>query len=89
MDLACRYGGEEFVVILSKCDPDGIRLFAERVRSAVAEAVFETDAGKLSVTVSIGCTSHLPQDSYDSFFKRADQALYSAKANGRNRVETA
>ena len=89
MDLACRYGGEEFVVILSKCDPEGIRLFAERVRTTIAETMFETDAGKLAVTVSIGCTSHLPQDSYESFFKRADQAMYSAKANGRNRVETA
>ncbi len=87
MDLACRYGGEEFVVILSKCDPEGIRLFAERVRTTIAETMFETDAGKLSVTVSIGCTSHQPGDSYDSFFKRADQALYRAKNNGRNRVE--
>lgn len=89
MDLACRYGGEEFVVILSKCDPEGIRLFAERVRTAIAETVFETDAGKLAVTVSIGCTSHQPEDTYESFFKRADQALYRAKANGRNRVELA
>lgn len=89
MDLACRYGGEEFVVILSKCDPEGIRLFAERVRSTIAESIFDTDAGKLSVTVSVGCTTHAPQDSYESFFKRADQALYRAKANGRNRVETA
>jgi two-component system cell cycle response regulator len=89
MDLACRYGGEEFVVILSKCDPEGIRMFAERVRSAVAAAVFDTDAGPLSVTVSIGCTTHQPDDTYDSFFTRADQALYRAKHLGRNRVETA
>jgi len=86
MDLACRYGGEEFVVILSKCDPEGIRLFSERVRTAVAAAVFDTDAGKLSVTVSIGCTSHVPEDTYESLFKRADQALYRAKESGRNRV---
>lgn len=87
MDLACRYGGEEFVVILAKCDPEGIRVFAERMRMAIAATEFETDAGKLSVTVSIGCTSHQLQDTYDSLFKRADQALYRAKENGRNRVE--
>jgi diguanylate cyclase (GGDEF)-like protein len=41
----------------------------------------------LSVTVSIGCTSHRAEDTYESLFKRADQALYRAKENGRNRVE--
>ncbi|RJG01087.1 sensor domain-containing diguanylate cyclase [Noviherbaspirillum sedimenti] len=89
MDLACRYGGEEFVVILAKCDPEGIRLFAERVRTAIAGAVFDTDAGKLSVTVSVGCTTHQAEDTYESLFKRADHALYRAKENGRNRIETA
>jgi diguanylate cyclase (GGDEF)-like protein len=89
MDLACRYGGEEFVVILSKCDPEGIQIFAERMRAAIAATTFETDAGKLSVTVSIGCTSHQANDSYETLFKRADQALYRAKESGRNRVELA
>lgn len=87
MDLACRYGGEEFVVILSKCDPEGIHTFSERMRAAIEATSFETDAGKLSVTVSIGCTSHQLNDTYESLFKRADQALYRAKENGRNRVE--
>ncbi|CAN5228007.1 hypothetical protein BH11PSE11_BH11PSE11_24860 [soil metagenome] len=89
MDLACRYGGEEFVVILSKCDLDGIKTFSERLRAAIQNAAFETDAGKLSVTVSIGCTTHLPNDTNESIFKRADQALYRAKGSGRNRIEAA
>lgn len=89
MDLACRYGGEEFVVILSKCEPEGIRVFAERMRAAIEASSFETDAGNLSVTVSIGCSTHQPQDTYETLFKRADQALYRAKENGRNRVELA
>lgn len=89
MDLACRYGGEEFVVILAKCDPEGIKVFSERMRVAIGAAEFDTDAGKLSVTVSIGCTAHQPNDTYESLFKRADQALYRAKENGRNRVEIA
>lgn len=89
MDLACRYGGEEFIVILTKCDQDGVQTFAERVRNAVESALFNTEAGPLSVTVSVGCASYRAGDSYETFFKRADQALYRAKQNGRNRVEAA
>ncbi|MBS0308773.1 MAG: sensor domain-containing diguanylate cyclase [Proteobacteria bacterium] len=87
MDLACRYGGEEFVVILARCDIDGARIFAERLRIAIEKTSFETDAGILSVTVSIGCATHLQSDNNQSLFNRADQALYRAKNNGRNRVE--
>ena len=87
MDLACRYGGEEFVVILSKCDLEGIKTFSERLRLAIEGAGFETEAGRLSVTVSIGCTTHQPNDTNETIFKRADQALYRAKGSGRNRVE--
>lgn len=88
MDLACRYGGEEFVVILARCDLEGARIFAERMRVAIENTSFDTDAGQLSVTVSIGCAAHLPHDNHQSLFNRADQALYRAKHNGRNRVET-
>jgi two-component system cell cycle response regulator len=89
MDLACRYGGEEFVVILSKCDLEGIKVFSERLRQSIENASFETDTGRLSVTVSIGCTTFEVDDTNESIFKRADQALYRAKANGRNRIESA
>lgn len=89
MDLAFRYGGEEFVVMLAKCDLEGVKLFAERMRDAIAASIFATDAGPLSVTVSIGCTTYQPHDTYETFFTRADQALYRAKNNGRNRVEIA
>lgn len=89
MDLACRYGGEEFVVILSKCDLEGIKTFSERLRLAIEGAVFETDAGRQLVTVSIGCTTHQADDTNQTIFKRADQALYRAKESGRNRVEAA
>lgn len=88
MDLACRYGGEEFVVILTRCDLEGVRIFAERMRQAIEQTSFTTDSGELSVTVSIGCATHLPQDNNQTLFNRADQALYRAKRNGRNRVET-
>ncbi len=85
-DVACRYGGEEFVVILPKCDLDGAVLLAERVRSGIEAAAFATCAGKLSVSVSVGCAMHRPGDDQQSLFNRADQALYQAKENGRNQI---
>lgn len=87
-DIAFRYGGEEFVVILPKCDIDGAMLLAERIRTAVEARVFDTSAGPKSVTVSVGCTMVLPNDTQQSFFNRADEALYKAKNTGRNRVCT-
>lgn len=85
-DLACRYGGEEFVVILPCCDQEGALQFAERVRQAVEQRRVATRAGLLSVTVSLGSATHLPNESEEEFFHRADQALYLAKKRGRNCV---
>ncbi|QAU33555.1 sensor domain-containing diguanylate cyclase [Janthinobacterium sp. 17J80-10] len=86
-DMACRYGGEEFVVILPCCDQEGALQFAERVRLAVEHMRVPTHAGLLSVTVSLGSATHLPNESEEEFFQRADQALYLAKKKGRNCVE--
>jgi diguanylate cyclase (GGDEF)-like protein len=85
-DMACRYGGEEFSVILPKCDTAGAQLMAERIRSALAAHQFSTCAGVHSVTVSIGCTTSRPNDTLETFFGRVDQALYRAKSGGRNQV---
>ncbi|MGZ3241481.1 MAG: sensor domain-containing diguanylate cyclase, partial [Burkholderiaceae bacterium] len=87
MDLACRYGGEEFVIIMTKCDREGVKTFAERMRLAVEQATFKTEAGQLSVTVSIGCATFILDDTNEALFNRADKALYRAKNNGRNRIE--
>ncbi len=87
MDLACRYGGEEFVVILPQCDAEGALNFAERVRRAVEQARFCTgDGTKLKVTISAGVAALTGEDSQERLFERADQALYQAKRGGRNRV---
>lgn len=88
MDTAFRYGGEEFVVLMPRCELEGSRIFAERVRKAVEAASFDTEAGSLSVTLSAGCATFLKDESQESFFSRADQALYRAKNGGRNRVES-
>jgi diguanylate cyclase (GGDEF)-like protein len=86
MDKAFRYGGEEFIIMMTKCPLEGCKTFAERIREAIEEARFDTESGVLSVTVSIGCATFAKTDTQKSFFDRADQALYHAKHNGRNQV---
>lgn len=87
MDLACRYGGEEFVVVMPDTDPDVARVVAERVRTETAGAPFETGEGDVNVTVSVGLSSlEGGADSIPALLKRADQALYEAKDGGRNKV---
>ncbi len=89
LDVACRYGGEEFVVILPRCDLIGAEQFSERLRSTIENSTFETDAGKLSVTVSVGYGCHEKNENKERFFEKVDKALYQAKNNGRNRIERA
>jgi two-component system cell cycle response regulator len=89
IDLACRYGGEEFVVVMPDTDLNFAYMVAERLRQAVADAPFRISApvGQLPVTISIGVTaSEGAGDSAEALLKRADQALYRAKRDGRNRV---
>ncbi len=89
IDLACRYGGEEFVVIMPETDVAFAYAVAERLRQNVADVPFaiSSGGGPLTVTVSIGVTSiERPDETADSILKRADQALYRAKRDGRNRV---
>lgn len=87
-DKACRFGGEEFVVILPECDADAARLAAERVRAAVEARVFRIDAERTAqVTMSLGvATSPGNGDTPETLLKSADLALYQAKEQGRNRV---
>lgn len=88
-DLGARYGGEEFAVILSETDAAGAWSIAERIRSAVA-ALEIPHTGSLAerVTVSIGVATAYPQvgQPATALVQEADEALYEAKRNGRNRV---
>ncbi|SFZ81944.1 response regulator receiver modulated diguanylate cyclase [Devosia enhydra] len=88
VDLPCRLGGEEFVVLMPDIDLRNAEGVAERVRSAVADRPFAgEDARSFGLTVSVGVAlNELADDTPDSLLKRADVALYRAKREGRNRV---
>lgn len=87
-DMAARYGGEEFVVLLPNTPHKGALDVAERIRKAVAAMAFELSGQTLHLTVSIGVCTELPDNAgaTEVLFSRADEALYQAKANGRNCV---
>ncbi|MGM0832257.1 MAG: diguanylate cyclase [Pseudomonadota bacterium] len=86
-DYVFRMGGEEFLIVLVDTDQDGSRLFAERLRRAVAKEPMLANADTLlNVTVSVGVTLHDGHPDYQRAIQRADQALYQAKRGGRDRV---
>jgi diguanylate cyclase (GGDEF)-like protein len=86
--LLGRQGGEEFVALLQADDKPSAVALAETLRCAVHAAPFEADGVSLSISASIGVGTMLQSDvEYDDVLRRADAALYAAKAHGRNRVE--
>lgn len=89
IDLACRFGGEEFVVVMPDTDAAVAEKVAERIRAEIAQLPFAIgQEGKtIEVTVSVGVSSVLNgADTVAALMKRADVALYEAKSGGRNRV---
>lgn len=88
-DVLARWGGEEFVLMLTDTSADHARELLERIRQAVQALEIAHSAGSLQLTVSIGLAQHLPGDTVEHTLERADQALYHAKALGRNRVVVA
>lgn len=89
-DLAARQGGEEFVALFAGLAPDQALAAAERVRTTVAKQPFASDGVSIPITVSIGLASLQSADrSLDDLLHRADEALYAAKAAGRNCVQVA
>jgi len=87
VDIVGRWGGEEFVVALSGADEAGGELAAERIRAAMqAMVVQDEDGQEIRVTVSIGACCMVEGETAEQLIDRADQAMYRAKAGGRNRV---
>lgn len=85
-DIAFRYGGEEFIIVLEKTELHGARLLAERIVSHLAMEEIKTKAGPIRVTMSLGIAVLLPNDTRESLIGRADRALYTSKTTGRNRI---
>jgi two-component system, cell cycle response regulator len=88
IDLACRYGGEEFLVIMPDTNMTRAYQVGERLRVAIAADVFPIRTGVgIHLTASVGiATLECPEDTPETVFRRADNALFSAKRRGRNRV---
>jgi diguanylate cyclase (GGDEF)-like protein len=87
-DLLCRYGGEEFVLLLPHADLAQTAMFAERVRAAVGSTPVDIRGTPLEVTVSVGVSCCRFGDPVETLLRRADEAMYRAKEKGRNRVES-
>ena len=88
VDLVGRLGGEEFVVVMPETNPNGASVVAERLRAAVANQVFQLESGAgvpLTISIGIAVTGNADND-LGALLKRADDALYAAKKEGRNRV---
>jgi len=88
-DVVTRSGGEEFVVLLHVRDERELLQIAERVRSAMSNEPLDIDNHQHNLTISIGSSLRAAQEAPSDTLNRADQALYQAKGNGRNRVELA
>ena len=83
-DVAARWGGEEFMVLMPQADIDRARIVAEKLRHTISSHPFHAS---FSVSASFGITGFLLEDDLDSLLKRVDNALYKAKDVGKNRVE--
>lgn len=90
VDFAARYGGDEFLVVLTEIELEGAKVFAERLRDKIEHYQFESDHHAMQLTASIGFAIASPQfHDIDAraLVRHADRALYEAKAGGRNRFE--
>ncbi|MFH1156451.1 MAG: sensor domain-containing diguanylate cyclase [Pseudomonadota bacterium] len=88
-DTLCRWGGEEFLILLKECSLEDAAAMAEKIRSVVIETPAIHDQRKVPITLSLGVSQMGPDETLDSFLSRADQALYMAKQKGKNRTEKA
>ncbi len=85
-DIAGRYGGEEFAVVASQTTGQDMVTLAERIRQEIEQLDIQDSRACIRVTVSVGVSSLTDGDTLETFWKRADDALYLAKNEGRNRT---
>ncbi|VVM45028.1 hypothetical protein PS858_02457 [Pseudomonas fluorescens] len=89
VDMVFRFGGEEFLILLSNTGREAAAMVGERLRFAAQAKNFSADGNLIELTVSLGCSTLLPGESAESLLRRADSALYVAKREGRNRLAMA
>ena len=89
VDRFGRYGGEEFLLVLPDMPADGAARAMDRLRAIVADLDWSAFSPGMKVTLSAGVATLKPNETTDSFLARADSALYTAKAQGRNRIARA
>jgi diguanylate cyclase (GGDEF)-like protein len=89
VDMVFRFGGEEFLILLSNTSREAAALVGERLRNAAQTEEYVADGRSIELTVSLGCSTLLPGESAESLLRRADNALYVAKREGRNRLAMA
>lgn len=85
-DVAARWGGEEFILLLPDTVKEGAARVAESVREAVSALALEHEGGLIEITISLGVAEHCPGRNFEETIAEADAALYQAKQGGRNRV---
>ncbi len=89
VDMVFRYGGEEFLILLSNTSREAAAMVGERLRQAAQAENYWADDTRIDLTVSLGCSTLLAAESAESLLRRADNALYVAKREGRNRLAMA
>lgn len=89
VDMVFRFGGEEFLILLSNTGRDAAGMVGERLRRAAQVQDYWADGKRIELTVSLGCSTLLAAESAESLLRRADNALYVAKREGRNRLAMA
>jgi diguanylate cyclase (GGDEF)-like protein len=89
VDMVFRYGGEEFLILLSNTGRDAAAMVGERLRHAAQTQDYRAEGTRIDLTVSLGCSTLLAAESAESLLRRADNALYVAKREGRNRLAMA
>lgn len=89
VDMVFRYGGEEFVLVLSNTGAAAASIVAERIRCAVESLCLLVGDKQVRLSASLGCATYQPAETQDNLLRRADHALYEAKRDGRNRTRMA
>ena len=83
-DLVCRYGGDEFVIILDDCFKEKAFEIAENIRKQIQNITFNYNDFSFYITVTLGLKECLPTDNFEEILKKADDSLYEGKKNGKN-----